>query len=146
MDTTRDTSSQLIFSGAEFKQTLHGRCLDGLILFLGACIKVCVCVFTEVGVDCVMVYAVVIIKTRVSSVDVWSEKSNFRPTQSGQIRSQASSPKPCKPTCKNIILCCRLYFLHKIFEIESKTENKIGILLARGWSMPIVPTRWPHLQ
>lgn len=60
---------------------------------ISRCVHQGVCVFTEVRVDCVMVYAVVIIKTSVSSVDVWSEKSNFRPTQSGQIRSQASSPK-----------------------------------------------------
>jgi hypothetical protein len=80
---------------------------------ISRCVHQGVCVFTEVGVDCVMVYAVVIIKTSVSSVDVWSEKSNFRPTQSGQIRSQASSPKPCKPTCKILF-----YVVDYIFYIK----------------------------
>jgi hypothetical protein len=89
--------------------------VDGLILFFGACIKG-VCVFTEVRVDCVMVYAVVSIKTSVSSVDVWSEKSNFRPTQSGQIRSQASSPKPCKRRCKILFYIIDYIFYIKILK------------------------------
>jgi hypothetical protein len=67
MNTTTDTSSQLIFSGVEFKQTLHGRWAD---LIFRCVHQGCVCVYRGTRVSWSMLSLVLKLVLAVSTCGV----------------------------------------------------------------------------